>query len=314
MRMSPNPNTDGNFLNQVTDQVGRAVIKGSQNAQRTASGIMGSLQRAANATGVDFGYLIKTAQRESALNPNAHAQTSSAAGLFQFVEQTWLGMLKVNGGKHGYGAYADQITKGRDGRYVVANPDARKQVLGLRYNPDANAVMAAEMTAGHAAYLKGRIGRAPTQGELYAAHFLGPDGAADLIQAGQRNPQAVASGMFPKAAQANHSIFYGGGRALNVSEVLANLTRTGGSAPVDVPDAGPDTENPLIQTRLDKIKTDQAIMQLVFGDGDQKGLLFTTQLMSAFGPNGMDGDKDKSNNDMSTVLSQVFGSDETPFG
>ncbi len=83
-------------------------------------------------------------------------------------------MLKQNGAKHGYAAYADQIVQGRDGRYSVANPQMKRQILSLRYDADANAVMAAEMTANSAAYLKGRIGRDPTQGELYAAHFLGP--------------------------------------------------------------------------------------------------------------------------------------------
>ncbi|MEI9902656.1 MAG: hypothetical protein WDN06_00720 [Asticcacaulis sp.] len=35
---------------------------------------MGSLQRAAAATGVDFGYLVRCAQRESSLNPSARAR------------------------------------------------------------------------------------------------------------------------------------------------------------------------------------------------------------------------------------------------
>lgn len=270
-----------------------------QTAETVAHGVMGSLQRAASATGVDFGYLVKTAQRESSLNPNARAKTSSAAGLFQFVEQTWLGVLKNSGAKHGYGAYADQIVKGRDGRYRVNDPNVRHQVMGLRYNPDANAVMAAEMTAGHAAYLKGRIGRDPTQGELYAAHFLGPDGAADLISASATRPAARAAALFPAAAHANPTIFYHNGKALDVASVVANLTHTGGNAPMPIAPAeetdgadGPDglASSPLIVARLDKLKADQAIMQLAFGEGsgDTSGLLFATQLMSAFGPEGDD--------------------------
>ncbi len=272
-------------------------------AETVAHGVMGSLQRAASATGVDFTYLVKTAQRESSLNPNAHARTSSAAGLFQFVEQTWLGVLKTNGAKHGYGAYADQIVKGRDGRYRIPDANVRHQVMGLRYNADANAVMAAEMTAGHAAYLKGRIGRDPTQGELYAAHFLGPDGAGDLISASTTRPGARAAALFPAAAHANPTIFYRHGKALDVSSVISNLTRTGGDAPMPIAPAEegdgvtPDTlgGNPLIVARLDKLKADQAIMQLVFGEGggDNSSLLFATQLMSAFGPSGDDEDKSR---------------------
>ena len=280
-----------------------------QAAETAATGVMGSLQRAARATGVDFGYLVKTATRESSLNPQAHARTSSAAGLFQFVEQTWLGVLKNNGAKHGYGAYADQITKGRDGRYHV-DPGVRKQVMGLRYNPDANAVMAAEMTAGHAAYLKGRIGRDPTQGELYAAHFLGPDGAADLIGASATRPGASAAALFPAAAHSNPSIFYHHGKPLNVASVVANLTHTGGDTPMTVqaPEETNDDsigENPLIVARLDKLKADQAIMNLVFGGGDNNsGLLFSTQLMSAFGPDGDSGNDGQQN---LQAMTKAFG-------
>ncbi len=41
-----------------------------------------AIQRASTATGVDFGFLLGAAKRESGYNPNARAATSSAAGLF----------------------------------------------------------------------------------------------------------------------------------------------------------------------------------------------------------------------------------------
>ena len=66
-------------------------------------GVEAAIRRASASTGVDFDFLMKTAQRESAMNPAARARTSSAAGLFQFIEQTWLATLKQHGGKHGCG-------------------------------------------------------------------------------------------------------------------------------------------------------------------------------------------------------------------
>jgi hypothetical protein len=299
---------DPNMLSQMADQVSRGVSTG---ARQAGTGVMGALQRAADATGVDFNYLVKTATRESSLNPNAKAPTSSAAGLFQFIEQTWLGVVKTHGAKHGYGTYADQISKGRDGLYHVNNPAARKQVLGLRYDANASAVMGAELTAGHAAYLKGRIGRDPTQGELYAAHFLGPDGAADLISASQTRPNALAANLFPSAARANRSIFYKNGHALNVTDVVANLTRTGGSSTVTVRQLDPIDDaaggNTLMAARWDKVKADQAIMNMVFGGSDgQQSMLFATQLMSAFGP-GEEGDGDKKPGDTSNGFGAAFG-------
>ena len=188
-----------------------------------------AIERASKATGVDFGFLMKTAGRESGMNPRAQAGSSSAAGLFQFVEQTWLSTLKQHGSKYGYARYAQLISKGSDGRYHVDGKDARQAVMDLRLDPHAASLMAGELASDHAAYLKGRVGRDPTAGELYAAHFLGPQGSARLIEAVQARPGVSAASLFPDAARANKSIFYREGRAATVGEVYANLTKTGGA-------------------------------------------------------------------------------------
>jgi hypothetical protein len=200
----------------------RMAIQGLRGVVETA------IQRASSATGVDFGFLMKTAARESGYNPGARASTSSAAGLFQFVEQTWLSTLKQHGSKYGYARYADLIQKGGDGRYHVQGKEARRAVMDLRLDPHAASLMAGELASDHAAYLKGRVGRTPTSGELYAAHFLGPSGSARLIEAVERRPNAPAASLFPDAAGANRAIFYRDGRPATVAEVYANLTRTGG--------------------------------------------------------------------------------------
>lgn len=202
-----------------------------------------AIQRASKATGVDFGFLMKTAGRESGMNPHAKASSSSAAGLFQFVEQTWLSTLKQHGAKYGYARYSDLISKGSDGRYHVAGSEARRAVMDLRMDPHAASLMAGELASDHAAYLKGRTGRTPTAGELYAAHFLGPKGSARLIEAVQTRPEASAAALFPDAAQANRSIFYRQGRAATVGEVYANLTRTAGAQDGVAPAAASDLED-----------------------------------------------------------------------
>lgn len=189
-----------------------------------------ALRRASSATGVDFGFLVRTAERESGFNAGAKAGTSSAAGLFQFVEQTWLATLKRHGSEHGYGRYANMIQEGSDGRYRVDNPEMRRAVMDLRYDAHAASMMAGSLATDHAAYLRGRIGREPTGGELYAAHFLGPQGSARLVEAVNAAPQAVAASLFPDAAGANRGVFYRGGQPLTVSELYANLTATGDGA------------------------------------------------------------------------------------
>jgi len=187
-----------------------------------------AIERASKATGVDFSFLMKTAGRESGMNPGAKAGGSSAAGLFQFVEQTWLSTLKQHGAKYGYARYAELISKGSDGRYHVSGDEARKAVMDLRLDPHAASLMAGELTSDSAAYLKGRMGRSPTAGELYAAHFLGPQGSAKLIEAKQTMPAATAAHLFPDAARANKAIFFSDGRARSVAEVYDNLTKAGG--------------------------------------------------------------------------------------
>ncbi len=200
-----------------------------------------AIERASQATGVDFSFLLGTAKRESGYNPAAHAKTSSAAGLFQFVDQTWLATLKRHGSKYGYARYADLIGQGSDGRYYVSGAEARQAVMDLRLDPHAAALMAGELATDHASYLRGRMGRDPTAGELYAAHVLGPQGSARLIEAVQRSPGLPASQLFPEAAAANHPIFYRDGRPASVTQVYDTLTR-GANAPV--PAAAPPTSEP----------------------------------------------------------------------
>ena len=252
-----------------------------------------AIQRASESTGVDFSFLMRTAGRESGMNPKAKAPTSSAAGLFQFVEQTWLSTLKQHGAKYGYARYAELISKGGDGRYRVGGADARKAGMDLRLDPHAASLMAGELTSDHAAYLRGRVGRAPTAGELYAAHFLGPKGSARLIEAAAANPQASAASLFPDAAGANRSIFYKDGRAATVAEVYANLTRTGGAGAAPQPRAAePAEDQGFIQyaaaRNKDHAREQQALVDLILRGSRSDGLgtggrltgsLFTSEML-----------------------------------
>jgi hypothetical protein len=190
------------------------------------SSVASAIHRAAQATGASFEYLLATAKVESNFNPDLKARGSSATGLFQFIEQTWLGMMKSAGQALGFGNYADAISRSPSGRYHVANPQLRNEILQLRKDPAANAAMAGAFTQHNAAALGQKIGRKPTDGELYMAHFFGTGGAAQLVSAVQDRPQTNAASMFPAAARANRSIFYDRqGQARSVSAVYAELNR-----------------------------------------------------------------------------------------
>jgi hypothetical protein len=193
--------------------------------------IAGAIKQAANTTGTSFEYLLATAKMESNFNPVATASTSSARGLFQFIDQTWLGTVKEAGSQLGYGSYADAITKTSSGGYSVSDPAARAAILKLRDDPAAASAMAGVLTQSNSFRLTGKIGRRPTDGELYMAHFMGVGGAAKLIANAEDNPQASGARLFPNAAAANRSIFYErGGRGRSVAEVYSVLTQRYASA------------------------------------------------------------------------------------
>jgi hypothetical protein len=193
--------------------------------------IASAIKQAASTNGTSFEYLLTTAKMESDFNPTAGAKTSSAHGLFQFIDQTWLGTVKEAGAQFGYGHYADAITKSTDGSYSVSDPSIRQAILKLRDDPAAASSMAAVLTQSNSFKLTGIIGRRPNDSELYMAHFLGVGGAAKLISNAEDNPHASAARLFPNAAAANRSIFYDHfGRARSVAGVYAVLTQRYASA------------------------------------------------------------------------------------
>jgi hypothetical protein len=170
--------------------------------------VSSAIQLAAARTGVEFSYLFNQARIESGLNPNARARTSSATGLFQFIDQTWLGTVKQHGSSHGLGWAADAIRRGPNGRFYVADPATRRAILDLRRQPEAASAMAAEFASDNQQYLEGRLGRSVESVDLYLAHFLGPAGAARFLRAHDANPNASAASILPSAARANRGVFY----------------------------------------------------------------------------------------------------------
>jgi len=203
----------------------------SMNMAATHLEVTQAVAHASEATGVDFGYLMQTAQRESSLESNAKARTSSASGLFQFIDQTWLDTVKRNGAEFGLGDYADAIQTRPDGRHFVSDPAMKQEILAERFNPASAALMAGALTRGAETRMEATLDRDVSGGELYMSHFLGTGGAIDFIQATEVAPGRQAADLFPKAAAANKPIFYDeSGRARSMREVYRNLIAKHGDA------------------------------------------------------------------------------------
>lgn len=182
--------------------------------------VIACIQNASASTGMDFSYLMAQAARESSFDPNAKATTSSAHGLYQFVEQTWLSVFKDHGGEYGYGDLASKITTDADGHMVVSDPSVKKQILALRKDPQLSAEMAAEHASDNQAIMQKKLGRPVTGTDLYLAHFLGVQGATKFLRNMKSDPGAAAADLFPAAAEANERVFYkDDGSAKSLAEV-----------------------------------------------------------------------------------------------
>lgn len=213
------------MLNLFTNP--RPVAGASAESPRAApSRVVEAIRDGSERSGADFDYLLRTATRESSLDPAAKAPTSTATGLFQFIEQTWLGTLKDAGPKFGLSGYSGEISEVRPGVYDVPDPAHKAEILALRSDPEIATMMAGELTRDNHQQLASRVGYPPSEADLYLAHVFGVDSAALLIEKSTTAPDTDASALFPDAARANQALFYDRetGRPLGVAAVRQKIT------------------------------------------------------------------------------------------
>ena len=184
------------------------------------SRILQAVQKASAKTGVDFSFLMAKASTESGFNPSAKAKTSSATGLFQFIDSTWLNMVKQYGAKYGLGKLADQIEI-KDGKPCVTDCAVKNQILNLRKNPEICAYMAGEFSADNKEFLEKNTQGDVGSTELYLAHFLGANSAAKFLNCRDCDGSAKAAELFPAAAKANKGVFFDKqtGRARSLDDI-----------------------------------------------------------------------------------------------
>lgn len=165
-----------------------------------------AIGRAADRVGVDRLYLFAVAARESSFDAGADAQRTSAAGLYQFTEDTWLRVVKVFGARHGLGVYAAAISVTDDGTISLPRGAQRERLMRLRYDPGLAALMAAELARDNRQRLEHLLGRPVTPAETYLAHFLGLHQAARMIDAAAARPGRPAARLMPAAAASNPAV------------------------------------------------------------------------------------------------------------
>lgn len=164
----------------------------SQYIQKASPSVVSAISQASEKSGVDFSYLVKQAAVESNFNPNAKAKTSSATGLYQFIDSTWIDMIQNHGQDYG----------------LDVQGKSRNDILNMRKDPKAASFMAAAFASENEQFLNQNWGGNVKQTELYLAHFMGASGAASFLNARDENPMQNAADLFPRAAKANRNVFY----------------------------------------------------------------------------------------------------------
>lgn len=186
--------------------------------------VIGAIKKACAGTGVNFAYMVQQAAAESGFRPDIKAKTSSASGLYQFIESTWMKMVDRYGDKYGID------TEGK----------SKAEILALRNDPETASCMAAEFAKENQDFLKDNWGGDIGSTELYLAHFMGSGKAAAFLNARDEDPSQAAAIMFPREAKANRAVFYdtATGRAKSLEEVYGffakKFTIKGGAHPAEI--------------------------------------------------------------------------------
>jgi len=182
--------------------------------------IVRNIRQASLATSTDFGLLMAQAQQESSFKPDAKAATGSASGLFQFVDSTWLEMVRRFGAKYGMGQLAQQIGTDAAGKPTVADAAVRQRILALRNDPALASSLAGEYAHQNKDAIEHALGRPASRADLYMAHFLGAAGATSFLKALETKGGTSGAALLPDAAASNPAIFYdGAGNARSVAAI-----------------------------------------------------------------------------------------------
>ena len=191
----------GNIVNMLTVgfatlAIGSSFLFGTganESIHLSNTSVPAQIQVIAKAMDEPAQYYVELAQVESSTNPMATNPRSSAVGLYQFINSTWRTIVREYGKQY-------QLTY--DGR-----TDVRQSV-----------VAAILFTRDNSAYLEERLDRPATNKELYLAHFLGRNGAAELLTAEPNEPVVDVVGNH--VVRANPSL-----KGKTVGQAIKILTR-----------------------------------------------------------------------------------------
>jgi len=157
-------------------------------------------------------YTGKTITVESGGDPNAKNKKSSAEGLGQFTDGTWLKIV---------GKYRPDL------QYRLTED----QILDLKFNPELSVEMTKNLAKENAEGLT-NAGFPVNESTLYLSHFLGIGSAIDMLNAPADAPASVVAG--GKATEDNQTVLGGTKTAADVLRWASN--KMDGTTPFNIAD------------------------------------------------------------------------------
>lgn len=165
-------------------------------------------------TGTDFGVLALSAMLESDFGGNKFSPTSSARGLFQFIDSTWLILVKKYGNKADLIKEANAIhMNSKTGKLEVKESDtiSRNSILELRHNDKIASLIKAYHLLEEKEALE-EIGiKNPHVTDFYLVHMLGTGLAKKLYALKNKESGeqlAMSESGFRSAADLNPYFFF----------------------------------------------------------------------------------------------------------
>lgn len=208
--------TETETMNSYTSSLILSGQYASQDYDGSATGANGPQQAAVNAGGDYKAFATQVSNTligaESGNNENAQNPDSSAGGVGQFIDSTWLTTVKK---------YRPTLAAGK----------SNAEILALKKGPGSAKLgreMSIEYTAEGARGLAA-TGHPVTAGTSYLAYFAGLGGARKVLSG---NPTAdVSTTLTPSQIKANKSVMYRNGRLITNAELVAWADKKMGSAP-----------------------------------------------------------------------------------
>ncbi len=202
------------------------LLSQNQNGQLATAIYKASLK-----TGVDFKLMVLKAKMESDLGRLTAAQYTSARGAFQYIEPTWLTLIRRYGHEIGYAHYGEAIARAKypGVPYIKnGNPYLKAEILALRHDPEISALIKAYQVREETDVIRSyKRGGRVTATDHYIAHMLGLPLAKEFYTMKRRGSVIAVAGLnnpaMREAARMNRAFFYSGKRPLTAREAYAKF-------------------------------------------------------------------------------------------